>query len=226
MSTLKADPKPIAPAPMPEAAGGLRPPRQRRSRDSLDRVMRAGLELLREGGYEAFTIAELSRRAGVSVGTVYGRFASKRALFLAIHRGYVEQMNGEWSLTESEANSLPTPELIRRLVSEVVGGFERHGRTLRVFMLRAGTDEDVYKQAQEGIALLSARFNSPLLARADQLAHPDPKVGADVAFHMVFGTAARRAMYGSALESGIELSWTRLADEMGTACVAYLLGAE
>lgn len=185
--------------------------------------MQAGLELLQEGGYDAFTIAEVSKRARVSVGSVYGRFENKRTLFLSIHRRYVEAMDADWTLGDEEAASLPTPELIRRVVAEIVGEFERHGAVLRVFMVRAVSDPEVYAQAQEGIARLVRRVRGVLLARAGDFARPDPEIAVDVAFHMVFGTAARRVTLGSALESGIELSWDRLADEMATACVAYLL---
>ena len=46
------------------------PPRQRRSRESLERVLQAGVELLGETDYDGFTLGELSRRATVSVGSV------------------------------------------------------------------------------------------------------------------------------------------------------------
>lgn len=186
--------------------------------------MRAGLELLQEGGYEAFTIAEVSRRGRVSVGSVYGRFENKRTLFLAIHRRYLDAMAAGWSLSSDDAEALGTPELIRRVVGEVVGEFEQHGAALRVFMRQAGTDADVYAQAQVGISRLAERFKGALEARVGEYGHPQPEVAVDVAFHMVFGTAARRVTYGPALESGLELSWERLSDELGIACVAYLMG--
>jgi len=46
---------------------GIRPPQQRRSRESLERVLKAGELVLEQKGYEGFTIAEVSRRAKVSV---------------------------------------------------------------------------------------------------------------------------------------------------------------
>ena len=61
---------------LPDAAVP-RPPRQRRSRESLERVLQAGVELLGETDYDGFTLSELSRRAQVSVGSIYARFGSK-----------------------------------------------------------------------------------------------------------------------------------------------------
>src|SRR5262249_24383434 len=54
--TLAAEPEP------------LRPPLQIRSRAALERVLDAGEELLIEKGWDGFTVQEVSRRAGVSIG--------------------------------------------------------------------------------------------------------------------------------------------------------------
>ena len=51
----------------------IRPPVQRRSRESLERLLQTGLELLQERGFDGFTLQELSQRAGVSIGSIYGR---------------------------------------------------------------------------------------------------------------------------------------------------------
>jgi len=47
------------------------------------RIHRATIELVAEGGYEALTVRELARRAGVSQATLYKHFASKQECFLA-----------------------------------------------------------------------------------------------------------------------------------------------
>src|SRR3954453_10834195 len=66
----------------PEA---LRPPLQTRSRESLERVLEAGQQLLEDAGWEGFTVQEVSRRAGVSIGSIYARAPSKDALILAVY---------------------------------------------------------------------------------------------------------------------------------------------
>src|SRR5687768_10132776 len=63
----------------------LRPPLQNRSRKSLERVLDAGQKLLEEEGWEGFTVQEVSRRAKVSIGSIYARAASKEALILAVY---------------------------------------------------------------------------------------------------------------------------------------------
>ena len=55
----------------------IRPPLQRRSQESLERVLQAGFELLKEEGFEGFTLQTVSRRAGVSMGSIYCTIARR-----------------------------------------------------------------------------------------------------------------------------------------------------
>ena len=54
------------------------PPQQERSRRARDGLVGATLALFKENGYEATTVDEIARRAGVAVGGFYLHFRSKR----------------------------------------------------------------------------------------------------------------------------------------------------
>ena len=54
------------------------PPRQERSRRARHALLAASLALFAENGYEATTVDEIARRAGVAVGGFYLHFRSKR----------------------------------------------------------------------------------------------------------------------------------------------------
>jgi AcrR family transcriptional regulator len=54
------------------------PPQQERSRRARDSLLYASLALFAENGYEATTVDEITRRAGVAVGAFYLHFRSKR----------------------------------------------------------------------------------------------------------------------------------------------------
>src|SRR5215213_8710185 len=45
-----------------------------------DVILEAALDAFSDGGYEAATIAEVRRRSGASVGSIYHRFGDKRGL--------------------------------------------------------------------------------------------------------------------------------------------------
>src|SRR3954468_2875198 len=63
----------------------VRPPKQRRSREAWNRVLDAGVAILEDGGYEAFTIAAVCERAAVAPTAIYAGTMSKDPLFLAVY---------------------------------------------------------------------------------------------------------------------------------------------
>src|SRR5215471_6700400 len=73
----------------------LRPPLQIRSRESLERVLDAGEKLLIEKGWDGFTVQEVSRRAGVSIGSIYARAPNKEALIFAVYDRTIARVGAE-----------------------------------------------------------------------------------------------------------------------------------
>lgn len=68
-------------------------PQQERSRLKRDALLNAGLELFAERGFEATTVEEVARRAGVAVGGFYQYFRSKRQLLLVLMDRLVEEIS-------------------------------------------------------------------------------------------------------------------------------------
>ena len=71
---------------------GVRPPKQQRSREAWNRVLDAGVAILEDGGYDAFTIAAVCERAAVAPTAIYARTTSKDALFLAVYEHGIAAM--------------------------------------------------------------------------------------------------------------------------------------
>ncbi len=63
----------------------VKQPQQKRSHASFSKVLATTVSLLAEKGLAGVTIAEVSERAGVSVGTIYGRVGSRANLLRAAH---------------------------------------------------------------------------------------------------------------------------------------------
>ena len=60
-----------------------RAPKQTRSRQSFDRMLDTAIEIINEGGLTALTLAEVSRRSRVSIGSI-PRLAKRRETLSAI----------------------------------------------------------------------------------------------------------------------------------------------
>ena len=205
----------------------IRRPQQRRSQESLERVLNAGAELLREKGYEGFTVLEVSRRANVSIGSIYARADSKERLFAAIYEREMERMNLEsLSLRDTAREGVTGRELVVALVQDLADNVLGNAATLRVFMHRAVVDRDLWERGSAGLRHLSRTFESALLEHRDELTHPDPLLAIDIAFRFVYDTLARRISHGATFESDRDLSDEELVRELARAAADYLMGPE
>lgn len=199
-------------------------PKQRRSRETLDRVLEAATELLQEVGYDEMRIAEVGERANVGTASIYARVGSKHGLLLAVQARMVEQLDAEALEMLGPLRDLDRPfeQLVQAAVSVVGELFRRHEPLLRVFMVRADTDTTVTEYGSGSTVRLSDLFAEVLLTRRAEIAHPDPETAVDVCFRLVYDTLARRVVRGANWESARSLGWDELVSELATAATAYL----
>lgn len=74
---------------------GLKRPVQKRSQQSLDRLVEASIDLMSEGNFDDMPLTEIIRKADCSVGAFYGRFDGKESLFHHV-QGYVLNEGVQW----------------------------------------------------------------------------------------------------------------------------------
>jgi AcrR family transcriptional regulator len=205
----------------------IRQPRQRRSQEAFARVLAAGHEILEELGVEGFTVQEVSKRSGVSVGSIYLRAPSREALLLAIHAAEMERLDSEesWLIPTSES-SLSARDHIEDVVVKTSQQMLDHSRILRAFMRRGPEDPEMWERGRLGSQRLASQFEASLLRHRDEFRHPDPDTAADYAFRMVYSMTSRRITHGSLFESTRPLSDEAFVAETARAVVAYLLGVD
>lgn len=201
-----------------------RKPQQRRSRATLEKLLTAGLELLEERGYEGLSIADLSARASVSVGSIYQRFDGKEELFAALQERALERIDAEQiELFRSIDRSLPDAELIGEAVRGLAAFFRGNEAILRVMILRGAVDEPTRQRGSRSSVGLARAFENFLLSSLGSFGHESREIAADIAYRIVYATLTRRIMSGARFESESDISWDLLAAELGRACAAYLL---
>ena len=207
------------------SAPRVRTPRQQRSRDSLERVISAGIDVLAAEGWEGFTIARLAAAADASVGLIYGRFHNKDALFEAIHDRFMTEVEAVHAqgFEHSASKQATTAQVIRDAVDALAAGFSYNPAVLRVAMLRAAVDPTVHDRGHRAMADLAHRFENALLERRADFEHPDPEVAVKICFRMVFATLSRRITFGPTLDDEDDPGWDRTVHELGSACVGLLL---
>jgi AcrR family transcriptional regulator len=112
------------------------PPAQRERRE---RIIRAAIELLREGEYESVQMRDVAERAGVALGTLYRYFSSKEHLYAAAlvtwSSDYAPRPPAGGSAANGSAASETDEERLRSMMRRAVRAFERFPQMFRAQMV-------------------------------------------------------------------------------------------
>ncbi len=204
-----------------------RAPKQQRSRRSYDRMIAAAIEILRERGLEGLTLAEVSRRSRVSIGSIYCRVEAKEDLIREVQAHVFQQMEHEFALLVNRVrrHMLPLRELVPALIRELALYLKRHAALLNAFMQQGGRDPHVAAVGRRAHQQNMLDFKLILLERHAEFRHPDPEHAASAAFTIVYGVLARYLGLGTMLgeHAGAgEGDWKQLVEDLGLMTVAYL----
>jgi AcrR family transcriptional regulator len=121
------------------AERSFRPPQQRRSAATLDRIVRAAEELLAERSFEEATVDDIVARAGSSKGSFYSRFADKEALLAYLGGECTAQAKASWAeqLDPDATEGMPVEEVVDVFVGRLLEEYERSGPVLHSCSRRA-----------------------------------------------------------------------------------------
>jgi AcrR family transcriptional regulator len=133
---------------------------QTRSEETRSKIMNAAIEEFCRSGYDAASVSDICRKAGISKGAFYHHFPSKQALFLAIMQDWLQGIN-----TQVFANRAPgknIPQSIQDMGSTLGVIFQAASGQLPMFMefmVQASRDKEVwngviapYRQYQQGFS--------------------------------------------------------------------------
>ena len=204
----------------------VRPPKQQRSREAWNRVLDAGVAILEDGGYEAFTIAAVCERASVAPTAIYARATSKDALFLAVYEHGIASIRDEQQVFADPAHwtGMAPPALVREAVAQLVGISLRHERYLRAVVLVSGVHPEVQARGGRYVHELANLFAGVVLAARDAITHADPERAVLGCFGSSFSTTILRLAYGPAFTTPAPVDDDVFVADLGETAVRYLLG--
>ena len=138
--------------PSPRGAPPRRPPAVRRdAARNYHRILSAAREVLDESGADA-SMEEIAARAGVGVGTVYRRFASKDALIDELLHLAMEEILSAAEQALARTDGCGLEELLRAFGQS----FADHARYASLFLQRSA-DAAATRQVQVAIGELTER---------------------------------------------------------------------
>ncbi|WP_296619107.1 TetR/AcrR family transcriptional regulator [Rhizorhabdus sp.] len=142
-------------------------PRQQRSRAALERIVAAAMKLFAERGFEATPVSAIAAEAGVPVGTVYQRFASKSALLQTVIEGFrALRMHEIEALCRSAQDSSVTPvDVVTLHVDIIFSAFQSDDGLLRLIERHRLDDIATHRDQSEANAQVAAWIADLLVAK-------------------------------------------------------------
>lgn len=203
----------------------LHPPRQARSRVTMDRILDATERLLDERTFDEISVNEVIRKARTSSGAFYARFEGKEALLDALHTRYqsmVQQATDDRMSPEFWQDAT-LEEIIRGVIRSILMLYRRRRGFFRSVVLR----EYVHPTLAAAHSLPAGkmppvRLGALLETRRDEINHPNPRLAGAMGFLMMMGVLREKVLFADAIARSVRISDQRLEDELTAAFLAYL----
>jgi AcrR family transcriptional regulator len=163
----------------------IRAPRQDRSRQTMDRVLKALEELLREKPFDKITMVELAQRSNTGTSSIYARFEDKRALILGVHGRLVEHVFPCLdNLFDTEKHAkVPLRKLLHADVARVLRFYRVHGQIVRAALIVDAPF--VYERQIKVYQHAANQFSELLASRLPAVDRKDLDRGVDTCVRLV-----------------------------------------
>jgi AcrR family transcriptional regulator len=159
--------------------------RQKRGQITYDALIETCFELLQEKDFDEISIADLSQKAGYSVGAFYARFKSKDELFDAM---VMRHLDGRRKVRSSQFAEGAPSTLIHDVLEETVNYYWGRRRFWRAALIRSMREPEFWAPMRK----LSHEFADSLIAhmaaRARRSLKAEEEANVRFAVQVTFGT--------------------------------------
>jgi AcrR family transcriptional regulator len=186
-------------------------------------MLDAAEALLAGRGFDEVSVAEIARRAGVTIGAFYARFSDKEALLEALEERVTDAVLAtvsratdprRWEGTTVEA-------ALRSYCRELVEVYRATRGAGRALVLRSRSDPALKRRLLRLNSEGPPRVLEFLLAHG-RIRHPDPKRALQVALLAVRSTLRELILFGETWPGGSPLPPDLLAEELTRLFLGYL----
>jgi AcrR family transcriptional regulator len=175
------------------------PPKQLRSRQTLDRLLDAAEAVIREEGIAELTVVKVVRKAQSSVGAFYRRFPDRDALLYAIqernHARAREVYDAQLATLMRRKVSLE--ETLGRLFSLRAKMVLKDAPLLHAFVVQEAILPLFQQEGRKFYAYCRTAMTQVLLSHRDEIAHPEPELAAEMVCRTWLGLMEQVVLYGA-----------------------------
>ena len=202
------------------------PAQQERSRRTEHSILQAALKTLSDLGEDAITMASVSDRAGVSVGSIYRRFGDREGLLVAMTNEFATEFSRTIAkkLAAAPAEVVASPEGVISYATTVLArNFKRNSKAFGRLVLMGISDPLIFAEGQRASIEGGGLYVDFVMQIGDAIARSNRKQAVEYTYRMIYAMCTHRITQGGSLELGETLSWNRLISELIETNVAYLL---
>lgn len=204
---------------------GVHPPRQQRSRETMDRLLEATENLLAELPPEKLTVRGILREAGVSTGSFYARFSGIDSLLLALWEELTQSMDQFYQrLDARQTATWNLEQRVKWVVKQRVDRIVRYQGLMRAFTLLMATGrleprtEDRREYERSRLRLIAF-----LMESQEQITHPHPRKAIEMGEFAVAAAARSRLLFPEATHAAtLRIRPRQLQQELARMFLAYL----
>ena len=147
-----------------ESSLPIREPKQKRSIEKKNRIIKAGFALFCEKGYYATNTTEIADKAGVSTGTIYSYFKDKKDIYVAAFENFLnEHMQ---PLIEDLANT-PKPIDVRRFIEKCIEMFKSFYTNAKQPIRELGSTQEANPEIMQHFAVYEDMLLSAFVKALD-----------------------------------------------------------
>lgn len=204
----------------------LNPPKQHRSRQTLDRILRATERLLEDMEFDRISMQEIVEAAQSSVGSFYNRFRDKQALLTGLYDRYDEGLDAQIAAWRSRQRE-PPDDLVQAaawVARYLIDAFRSRRHLLRALALFVRSHPEEQSAATKDRRASQHEFLiDALLEQRAQFRHPDPEHAARAAVFAAASIARERILFSEgAHASTAHVSDTQLLRDITRMLVGFL----
>jgi AcrR family transcriptional regulator len=201
-------------------------PRQKRSRESLERLLEAAEDHIRQNGFESLTVNGVVSSIGLSVGAFYARFPDKTALLHTLQdrfHGRLEPLIHEQMIAEA-GPAVTLADAVYSAVDVLIRNVVGERELSRAFMTLSVTDPLLRANGERINRERRVIFNEIMMRHAAEIGHADPELAVDIAYGMYAAVIRGRLVFGSEHELYYGIDSPTLYREIKQAIFLYLRG--
>jgi len=204
-----------------------RPPRRKPAQETLEKLLVAAEQQLREGDLEAFTIQNLLQRAELSVGAFYSRFPDKTAVLHEVQRRVHDRVDSlilaDLAAAQDRCRSLE--EAVDTGFGILISHVLSEREVFRAFMMMSVFDHHMSQKGEQINWERKKAITRLLTPHFAAIGHDDPVCAIDSAYAIYSSTMRGRLVYyGSANATQFGVTDDILFRDLKRSLTAFLSG--